>query len=242
MKNFVVFLLAIIMIFTPYGLNLNKADAQDDSNPSCGNGAAYSQSPEDYKILKKGKTLDQIQNKVKDSYKVGASIYGKQHFKWNETAIIKYTDENSNILVPLKTNTKMEKEFLVIGYQHQTQQIGQVVVMELKAKDMTHSKMTLKTLSGEELVGLKIDGDTAHKEIYADKTSSIFQPNTAHAGYWGDVKDCILDLWSDLPSWLKWTCSSACGGFLFGGNLFAGSACAGCLAGWAVSCLAWPNG
>jgi hypothetical protein len=98
---------------------------------------------------------------------------------------------------------------------------------------------TIKTLDDEKVATATIDvnsGKATDIKYYEDEEeTALIQKNTANAGYWDRVQDCIENSWKTLPDWVKWICGSACGGCVFA-NPYACGGCAGCLAGYGIGC------
>jgi hypothetical protein len=55
---------------------------------------------------------------------------------------------------------------------------------------------------------------------------------------WECFADCLANAWNSLPGWLKWLCGATCGACLATINIIIScGACAGCIGGYAASCL-----
>ncbi|TCP18032.1 hypothetical protein EV207_17311 [Scopulibacillus darangshiensis] len=237
-------IVAFFFMFQPYSLNLSSSKADAQTSNSDTPGKVYEHQGEEK--FKNDKVLKQLKKQVNSWYKGGkTSIYKKSDFNWNEAEKYDYVSGKNGLSVPLKANKKSDdqKIFMFIGYNDQTKEIGDTVIMEWKTKDNgVNNEMTIKTMDGKAIAGLKVNAKTkdVQKIEYGNKiekaTAGMIQKDTAHASYWSDVKDCVKNNWKHMPSWAKWACGAGCGSCMFG-TLPACGACVGCGGGYLAACL-----
>lgn len=181
-----------------------------------------------------------IMQKVLTAYKNNHSIYKKADFKWNKAVRNYYGKGISSIQVPLKADAKSstKKIYLNVFYNSKHKDFGHYTVMTLTRKN-THTNaftMSVGLMDGTKVAGIRYDANGKGTPfMYQQKQSNgvVIQP----MGYWQNVQWCIENSWHTLPGWVKWVCSAACGGCLFGSPYGCG-ACAGCLAGYGLGCAA----
>ncbi len=159
--------------------------------------------------------------------------------KWQQASLATYKASTTRtVLVPL-SESKM-----LIGYDVEGQASMTTLVLEINPDQETAAgarqdgqfsgDINVYMPGGDLIQGATFtSGDMVARQ---DMQQTTFK-GARTASYWGCVRNCIRTAYDRLPWWIRVGCGATLGSCVFGGNLYACSIAAGCVAGYISGCM-----
>lgn len=159
--------------------------------------------------------------------------------KWQQASVATYKASTTRtLLVPL-SESKM-----LIGYVVEGQESMTTLVLEINPDQETAAGARQDAQFSGDINVYMPGGDLIQGATFAsgnmvdrqDMQQTTFK-GARTASYWGCVRNCIRNAYDRLPWWVRVGCGATLGSCVFGGNLYACSIAAGCVAGYIGGCM-----